>query len=523
MEDGAKGPHNGGQQRTHHRPFFYVQPPSQPQPYYMYQHWQMNNPYGHYALPGGYNMGRQCLSPYQYMQYPGFMYPQAPLYPMDFRRMFDPRFPCPPWDGSSRHQPSPPPQPPGFRETACSEAQTDPSDAIAKLIECLDKMQASEGRGAEGRELDSGVASQSSTMFSPTEEKNTVQKLQKNQSYLETPASTFSTMAGYDGDLSHRSLERWAEEMPLDSSSVQEEAGERAQEQVVPVEPPATGVPTDGGAPDEQSVPCDGAVEGRAPAEELDVDVSFQILKLPFELPSESPYYNYLSTHERLSVLSPSLDELSSRDEMFSTDLDEVELLPRHVYAGGRRLGADVVCRGEADKTWTVGSKRFVCACCGKGLPNGARSKGHCTKVYLDEGADSDDDDDDGGGGFVRGCDQPIRVVVRKHNGSRKTPSLPHRLTKSWSRRGPGRDQAEPGRGPNPETEAQEEGSTEGTDHGACLERVCREEPSRRSEAAVRRRTTAAHRLELQRNLQRSRDEDPLPWDRGAAPRDPPC
>lgn len=52
--DGSKQPptFGSGQQRAPHpRPFFYVQPPSQP--YYMYQHWQMNNPYSPYGLPGG--------------------------------------------------------------------------------------------------------------------------------------------------------------------------------------------------------------------------------------------------------------------------------------------------------------------------------------------------------------------------------------------------------------------------------------------------------------------------------------
>lgn len=53
--DGGKAAHScaGGQQprAQQHRPFFYVQPPSQP--YFLYQHWQPNHPYGHYGLPGG--------------------------------------------------------------------------------------------------------------------------------------------------------------------------------------------------------------------------------------------------------------------------------------------------------------------------------------------------------------------------------------------------------------------------------------------------------------------------------------
>lgn len=54
LSDSNQQPHGygGGQQRSQHsRPFFYVQPPSQP--YYVYQHWQLNHPYSHYGLPGG--------------------------------------------------------------------------------------------------------------------------------------------------------------------------------------------------------------------------------------------------------------------------------------------------------------------------------------------------------------------------------------------------------------------------------------------------------------------------------------
>ncbi|XP_072306513.1 bucky ball-like [Eucyclogobius newberryi] len=532
MEDGSKAPDamgSGGQQRTHQRPFFYVQPPSQP--YYMYQQWQMNNPYGQYGLPGGFNFGRPCPNPYQYMQYPGFVFPQAPLYPVDYRRMFEPRFPAPHWDNFARHQPPPPP-PPGHRETACSEAQTDPSDAITKLIECLDKMQAGECQGAD-RELDSGVASQSSAMFSPAEEKRGERQTVchdagRNESCLETPRSTFSTLAVYNGDSSHRSLDAssprgcWAgdaeEELPLDSSSMQEESDEKAaEEQVVPIEDVA-GIQTDTAATDQnvqtcdvlnEQQKCDEAVdlEEKVASKDLQIDLSFQILKLPFELASEAkgigrlardPYcYNYLSmqsTHERLSVLSPSLDELSSRDEMFSTDLDEVELIPRHVYAGGRRLAAE-----EVDEIWAIGSKRFVCACCGKGLPRGAaaRSKGHCTKMYLDEGLDSDDDPRYGRG------EQPVRVVVRKHTGARKTQPLPPRLTKSWSRRGPTRDPAEPTDQNQERGDAQEEEGTEKERH-----RVCPELPQRK---------VMYHRP------RDDEDEPPPPWDRGAAMRDAQC
>lgn len=61
--DGGKQPFGNGQQRPHHpRPFFYVQPPSQP--YYLYQQWQMNNPYSHYGLPGGVKLFKLYLNYY---------------------------------------------------------------------------------------------------------------------------------------------------------------------------------------------------------------------------------------------------------------------------------------------------------------------------------------------------------------------------------------------------------------------------------------------------------------------------
>ena len=38
--------------QQHSRPFFYVQPASQPY-VPMYQHWHVNNPYNPYGMPGG--------------------------------------------------------------------------------------------------------------------------------------------------------------------------------------------------------------------------------------------------------------------------------------------------------------------------------------------------------------------------------------------------------------------------------------------------------------------------------------
>ncbi|XP_070709523.1 bucky ball-like [Pempheris klunzingeri] len=614
MDDGGKQPQTfgSGQQRTHHpRPFFYVQPPSQP--YYLYQHWQMNNPYSHYGLPGGFNLSRPCMHPYQYIQYPGFVFPHAPIYSMDYRRMYEPRFHAPVWNDVPRQQHHP--QPHGRREMACSEAQTDPSDAISKLIECLDKIRANELQGAD-RELDSGVASQSSGMFSPGEEKKKEEQghvlpSAPDVSHLESPAVTFSdsTTAVYDGESSQRSLDIlspqgcWSggleEELPLDSSSVHEECPEleqpAADELFVPLgKAEVTDIQSDISVTDASVAKCDAeelmkqilpatsspsftssqpalkdakSGERVSKTEHQKPDRSYQILKLPFESavtsgdaaagclssPSAPYYYNYLSmhtTHERMSVLSPSLDELSSRDEMFSTDLDDADLFPKHVYPG-RRL-AEVVSASpraaeEAEEAWLPGSKRFMCACCGKSLAKAAgRSKVHSSKMYRDEAADSEEES-----GYGRGCEQPVRVVVRKHSAPRKPHSVPLRhAAKPWYKRGQYKDASDPAN--------QEEGhdlckqeSADG-DIGemtsselqcrTCQDRLCREDlstsdqgrwadsdvvPRRRQATALQRQEMSAQRKVM---YHRPRDEDndddeppPLHWERGSTMREPRC
>lgn len=439
------------------------------------------------------------MHPYQYMQYPGFVFPNAPIYPMDYRRMFEPRFHAPPWNDAPRQQH--PSQPFGRREMACSEVQTDPSDAITKLIECLDKIRATELQGAAERELDSGVASQSSGMFSPIEEKKSKEQGHvlpsvPDESHLESPAVTFSdsTTAVYDGESSQRSLVVlsppgcWSagleEELPLDSSSVHEECPEleRSAEDAV------AGIQSDILATDASVPQCDAEqplkqrVDPVLPSSsftssqpvlkdaqsgdkvsEQKPDPSYQILRLPFDSvltpgdaaagrlsssPAAPYYYNYLSmqtTHERMSVLSPSLDELSSRDEMFSTDLDDADLFPKHVYAG-RRLaevasGSPQAAGEEVEEVWLPGSKRFMCACCGKSLAKGAaRSKVHSSKVYRDEAGDSEEDSR-----YGRGCEQPVRVVVRKHSAPRKPHSVPPRhAAKPWYKRGQFKDPIDP-------------------------------------------------------------------------------
>ncbi|XP_026169867.1 uncharacterized protein LOC113134618 [Mastacembelus armatus] len=476
MDDGGKQSHTfgSGQQRMHHpRPFFYVQPPSQP--YYLYQHWQLNSPYSHCGFPGGFNFGRPCMHPYQYMPYTGFFFPHASVYPLDYRRMFEPCFHAPTWNDMSRQQHHP--QPYGHKEMACSEAQTDPNDAITKLIECLDK-------GTE-RELDSGVALQSSGMYSPGDErKNEEQGSAPVDSQLVSAAITFTdfTTAVYDGETSQRSIDTmspqgcWSggleEELPLDSSSVHEDRPELRQpgggEHFLHLEKEKIATIQSDILVTSHCVPkCDDeevrkltpslaplfssketVLKEAKSSNKGYQNTSYQILKLPFDsvltlgagcLTSPVPphYYDYLSmqtTHERLSVLSPSLDELSSKDEMFSTDMEDRDLLPKHVYTDRRLAGIVGASPPAAEEVvWLPGSRRFVCACCGKSLTKGTgRSIVHSSKIYKGDARDSEEESQCGSG-----YEQHVRVVVRKHSAPRKLHSIPVRhATKACYKQG---------------------------------------------------------------------------------------
>ncbi|XP_058487410.1 bucky ball [Solea solea] len=607
MDDGSQQPHTygSGQQRTQHpRPFFYVQPPSQP--YYLYQQWQMNNPYNHYGLPGGFNFSRPCMYPYQYMQYPGFVFPPAPINPADYRRMFEPRFHAPAWQQQQQQQQHHL-QHQGRREMACSEAQTDPSDAITKLIECLDKIRTSDLRQGPDRELDSGVASQSSGMFSPGEEKKSEEQghiLPSVPDDLECPAVTLSdsTTAVYDGESSRRSLDTlspygcWSgaleEELPLDSSSVHEE--HHGLQQIARAEH------FDKVAHVQSDIVVTGASARKCDTEELlksslassviteakssnsaskvehqtssldaaKPDPSFQILKLPFESvltpgaaggghfssPAAPYLYNYISmqtTHERMSVLSPSLDELSSRDEMISTDLDDVDLFPKTVYTGHRLsevIGVSPAPAEDVEDEWLPGLKRIVCVCCGKNMAKGAgRSRVHNSTIYRDEAADSDEESR-----YGRGCEQPVRVVVRKHTAARKPHSVPPRHTgKPWYKRGQHKDPSDPFHQEGGLDRCKQESADGGgiaevllselqcrtCQDGHCSEDVTPADQTRWTEGDViprRRQTAPPQRQEMssQRKVMyhRPRDEDndddeppPLHWERGSTMRESRC
>uniref|UniRef100_A0A668AHC4 Bucky ball n=1 Tax=Myripristis murdjan TaxID=586833 RepID=A0A668AHC4_9TELE len=153
MADMNNPTHSLGSGHPHHhhyvfnrtRPFFYVQPPSQP--FYMYQ-WNMNlNPYGNPA--SGLPYMRQYMAPYPCMSgYPGYVIPQAPVYPVEYRHMFNPHRPSSSAYGVQlRHHHSR-----QTKETASSEVQTDQSDLLTKLTDSLDALAISDIAAKEGKE-----------------------------------------------------------------------------------------------------------------------------------------------------------------------------------------------------------------------------------------------------------------------------------------------------------------------------------------------------------------------------------
>ncbi|XP_055058058.2 bucky ball isoform X1 [Misgurnus anguillicaudatus] len=500
---------------NHTRPFFYVQPPSQP--YYMYQ-WPMN-PYGHYGFPGpaALHFSRPYMPPYQFMQYPGYVVPHAPVQPVDYRRL-NPHFPSvASYDLRVRHHFQ---HPSMQRETACSEVQTDPSDSVNKLIDKIEGL-----RVCEQKASDMGVnAVVSSTPDVIQGEKltslNEESKLElasqegKEEQVNQVRPTTYSDSA-YDAESSQGRLDECvlSDVLPLDSSSVHEEDdldGDDHQQCVsdeMPCQNEKSATSATGNVFCSGMISAAGTTEGcdlemldlhgdlasdfeqvqnisdvAAAAEPLiklseDFDLPYQILRLPcnkattglslereidplvyFDSPTLLPQQNYLSSiggaysysyypqvaQERQSVLSPSIDELSSRDEMFSTDVEDLDLIPGHVYVGGGRLAetSDVPIRSRkelpsAEKSCFVCQK--MCACCGSSLQDeGGMYKmaelcSHPERDLSNEVSDQDCDYDIDG--EVRSnCESP-RVSKRKYCSRHALPSCGHHCVKHRHRK----------------------------------------------------------------------------------------
>lgn len=409
--------------------------------------------------------------------------PHAPVHLLDYRRMCDPHFNSAAYDVVRRQHLH------GnvSRETTCSGAQTDPSDALNKLIECLDKLRASET--SSERELDSGVVSQASGGCSPREEpkKEEPEEGRKQEmSHTQTrapPGALFNdaSTALCALDTTKGQREGWSMdsdgEPPLDTSSLHEkqESLEEDEENnndahfhqchtekkdLTSDHQQAHSVCCGEGKnsssegfhshPDSSKGPEDGSTQGTQEASKRasshseprtatrgsdeandvdDHDLPYRVVRLPFgkvlstgalqkDIPVKAPampplslgnpfYYSYCApqlAQERLSVLSPSLDELSSRDEMFSTDLDDMDLFPGHVYAGGRRpevTGVEVQ-KPTLTEGDTVCLRKSRCTTCGLKLPKKTVTSEACSsgayccdaQADLDGGAMSEDERD---------------------------------------------------------------------------------------------------------------------------------
>ncbi|KAJ8393702.1 hypothetical protein AAFF_G00057550 [Aldrovandia affinis] len=159
-------------------------------------------------------------------------------------------------------------------------------------------------------------------------------------------------------------------------------------------------------------------------------------------------YYSYYppTSQERQSVLSASLDELSSRDEMFSTDLEDMDLISGHVYTGGRLAEAHHEPKqaptGEGNvKTCSfrqeclVCPKMKMCGTCGSSLlKQTKRGKAHhspgaydyCTKEDTDEEViEEEDDEDDDDGKALRNTCEPRKASMKRLSRSKRPLHLP--------------------------------------------------------------------------------------------------
>ncbi|XP_066508624.1 bucky ball-like [Hoplias malabaricus] len=126
-------------------------------------------------------------------------------------------------------------------------------------------------------------------------------------------------------------------------------------------------------------LPCNKTTTGLALQKEVNplmyMDAAASLLPGTRYSFGNSYSYSYYPqvTQERQSVLSPSLDELSSRDEVFSTDVED-ELMPGQVYISGGKLAetsAPTSSNNEHrdnDSSCSICAK--TCACCGASLPD---------------------------------------------------------------------------------------------------------------------------------------------------------
>ncbi|XP_026783801.3 bucky ball isoform X1 [Pangasianodon hypophthalmus] len=436
-------PTAGERSGSHPRPFFYVQPAVQP--CYTYQ-WHMNHPYSQHGFPGSaFHFGRPYMLPYSYLQYPGYVMPHAAMQPVDYRRIHERNFPhAPGCDASLRqYQHGQAVQ----RETTCVGAQTDPSEALNKLIECLDQLRASD-------------SSQTSGSLSPLMKEP---KCEEESGPMGKKLSSKSNMAVDDRDTSCSRVEHVTQEEDSSLASGKEEEEEEEEkneivyrdcseshsdsqsgscqeknqdEKVQDGEVVQTNeeIEWDGciaSRPSSQSSPARSSLTRKADDQRIQKpqDFSCCILHLPFEKVLSSGVYgasisppslgsplNYTYrppqlAHERVSVLSPSLDELSSHDELLSTDLDDIDLFPTRIYTRGK-LAEVTSRRCHGSDLCLLYPKRLTCATCGS---HTFKELSRIKTCHYDDVEDSDE---------VEGERRLRNTVGGKGHAPRKTHTL---------------------------------------------------------------------------------------------------
>lgn len=365
--------------------------------------------------------------------------PHAAIHPVDYRRIHERNFPhasgC---DASLRqYQHCQVAQ----RETTCVGAQTDPSEALNKLIECLDQLRASDSSQTSGSlspltkepkcEEESGKLISKFNMADDNRGTSCSHVEHLTREEDSSPASgkeeEKNEAVYHDCSESHSDL---SQNHSLSGSCQEQSQDEKVQdEKVVETNEEMEWVSCIASRPSSQSSPVHCSFTKNTEDQSLiqkPEDFSCCILHLPFEKVLSSSVYGASITppslgselnysyhtpelaHERVSVLSPSLDELSSHDELLSTDLDDLDLFPAQIYTKGKL--AEVTSRKcHSSDLCLVYPKRLTCATCG------SCTFKELTRTKMCHYEDVEDSDE----GEWR-----LRSTVGKGHSTRKTHSL---------------------------------------------------------------------------------------------------
>lgn len=372
--------------------------------------------------------------------------PQTTMHPVDYRRLQEQHFQHAPGCNASlrQYQQGQATQ----RETTCVGAQTDPSEALNKLIECLDQLRASDS--SQTSESLSPVTKEPKceeecgTMGKKPVDKSGVQNNEREKScnhvghvYQEEDSSLASEKeeddkneaAYHDCSVSHSDM---SQNHSLSGSSQEKKQDKKVQDDnVVQSNEEMEWDGCIASRPSSQYSPARPSLATKVEDQSLlqkAQDVSCCVLHLPFGKvvssgvygssitspslgsPLDYPYRPPQLAHERFSVLSPSLDELSSHDEPLSTDLEDIDLFPSRIYSRGK-LAEVTSRRCHASDLCLLYPKRMTCATCGShNFKELSRNK---TCRYKDV-EDSDEIE----------FDHRLHNTVGKSHPSRKTHSL---------------------------------------------------------------------------------------------------